>query len=108
MARNPARSLVSLALLLAAIGVAHAATGTVVFRKSSCDYYVVETITGYAVLEWYGGNDPAKGDVLAGDFESYGMKEVFNLTADSETQVWVEEYWLSRRKAIEVVYTKCS
>lgn len=63
---------------------------------------------GYVVLEWYGGNDPDEGDILVGEFESYGMKEIFNLTMDSELQVWVEEYWLSKEDALGQYFEHCN
>lgn len=83
------------------------AKGAVVLRKDGCDYFLVETTMGFALLEWYGGNDPELGDVLVGDFESYGTKDIYNLTADAETRVWVEEYWLGEDRAIEELYEKC-
>jgi len=86
---------------------ANAAKGVVVYYKSGCDYYIVDANMGYVVLEWYGGNDPSEGDTLAGDFESYGMKEIYNVSADSETKVWVEDYMLSKDSAIEKYYEKC-
>ena len=93
-------------MLLASAAV-FSAKGVVVLYKSGCSYYIVETNMGYAILEWYGGNDPSRGDVLAGDFETYGMKDIYNLTADSETKVWVEDFWLSKSRAIEKYYNKC-
>src|SRR5882672_1294939 len=52
-------------LLLAALSLmgvpASAAEGTVVYRISGCDYFVVFTPNGYDVLEWYGGWNPHKG-----------------------------------------------
>lgn len=86
---------------------AQAAKGAVVYRKSGCDYYIVETSSGYALLEWYGGNDPSVGDVLTGMFETYGMKDIYNITADSETKIWVEDFWLSKDRAIEKFFDKC-
>lgn len=76
--------------------------------KSGCDYYIVDADMGYAVLEWYGGNDPSEGDTLVGDFESYGMKNIYNVSTDSETKVWVEDYMLSKSSAVEKYYEKCN
>lgn len=86
---------------------AFAAKGVVVYNRS-CDYYIVETNMGYALLEWYGGNDPSEGDVMVGDYESYGMKEIYNVTADSEAKVWVEEFWLSEDRVIEELREHCN
>ena len=93
---------------IVATPVANAAKGVVVYYKSGCDYYVVETDKGFSLLEWYGGNDPSEGDVIVGDYEAYGMKDIYNLTADSETTVWVEEFWLSKSSVIEQYYDQCN
>lgn len=71
-------------------------------------HYVVLTTMGYALLEWYGGDTPEKGDTIVGDFESYGMKELYNLRSDNEVKFWVEEYWLSRDQAIKKFANKCN
>ena len=95
-------------LLFTSFSPALAAKGVVVLHKSGCDYYIVKTNNGYAILEWYGGNDPSEGDVLVGDFETYGMKDIYNLTADDETSVWIEDFWLSKSRAIEEYYEECN
>ncbi|WP_417667551.1 hypothetical protein [Pseudidiomarina sp.] len=94
--------------MIAIVPVAHAAKGVVAYYKSGCSYYIVETNMGYALLEWYGGNDPSEGDVLVGDYESYGMKDIFNISADSETKVWVEDFYLSKDRVIERYFDKCN
>ena len=85
----------------------NAAKGVVVAYPSGCDYYIVETNIGYALLEWFGGNDPIEGDTLVGDFESYGMKNIYNITVDRETRVWVEDYMLSESSVIEQYNDNC-
>jgi len=102
------KKLVLGAALFIAPAAAFAAKGVVVYYKSGCSYFIAETTMGYALLEWYGGYDPSKGDVIAGDFESYGMKDIYNLTADQETKVWVEDFWLSKQRAIEKYFDKCN
>jgi hypothetical protein len=52
--------------------------GIVSHKQSGCDYFVVETNSGYDVFEWYGGYDPDKGDVLVGKFNSYGMRDIYD------------------------------
>jgi len=76
-----------------------AAKGTVKYTSGGCSWYLVETPSGLALLEWYGGNTPSKGDVIVGDYESYGMKKLYNLTKDSETSVWVDNFCYSRIEA---------
>ena len=87
--------------------VAFAAEGEVILKKGGCSYFIVETNMGFAILESYGGNDPSEGDILVGDYESYGMKNIYNRTADAELKVWVDNYWLSKSRAIERYYDKC-
>jgi len=89
------------------IGTAFAAKGEVVYKKSGCDYFIVETNIGYAILEWYGGNDPDEGDIIVGNFESYGFEDIYNLPADSDLRVWVEDYWLSWEDALELYFEHC-
>lgn len=104
---NKALGIAAISVLLVVCPFAEAAKGVVVYYKSGCDYYIVETPMGYSLLEWYGGNDPNEGDVLTGQFETYGMKEIYNITADSETNVWVEDFWLSKNRAIAKYFDKC-
>lgn len=101
------RALIIALLLFISFSSAFAAKGVVVLYKSGCDFYIVKTNNGYAILEWYGGNDPSEGDILVGEFETFGMKDIYNLTADAETTVWVEDFWLPKSSAIEKYYEEC-
>lgn len=96
-----------IALLLSLSAQAFAAKGAVTHKQGSCDYFVVETAGGYDLLEWYGGHDPDKGDVLVGDYESYGMRDIYDVTADDELRVWVEDYGLSKEDALEKMIEQC-
>ena len=82
--------------------------GTVTRRISGCDYYLVQTgKDSYAVLEWFGGHDPDKDDVLIGNMRSFGMKTLLDETADETTKVWVEDYDLTKDDAPEKLLDKC-
>lgn len=70
--------------------------------------FVISTGNGYSLVDWYGGASPSKGDTVVGDFESYGMKELFNLRADDDMRVYVNEYWLSEDRAKEKYREKCN
>jgi len=100
------RLLLTLVVLIFALP-AFAARGVVTHQISGCDYYVVATRTGYAVLEWFGGYDPDEGDVLVGAFEEYGMHDIHDETVDEETTVWVEDYWLSKEDALDKLAEQC-
>jgi hypothetical protein len=89
---------------------AYASTGTVYKRISGCDYFLVSSVQGYALLEWYGGPDPDVGDTVRGKFETYGMHSLLVNDDDDEDntlKVWVEDYWLSREDALEKLVDKC-
>jgi len=80
----------------------HADKGTVVKVKD--DKIVISYSMGFLLLEWYGGHLPSNGDVYVGSFNSYGMKELFCISADSETRFWIEEYMADKQDAMEFLY----
>ena len=99
--------ILSVFVVLTLVQFASAAKGVVVYKKYSCDYYIVETTMGFALLEWNGGNDPDIGHTIVGDFESYGMKTLYNLTMHAETRAWVEDYFMSKNSVIREYYDRC-
>jgi hypothetical protein len=86
---------------------AKATVGVVTRRISGCDYFIVYTKTGFDVLEWFGGHDPDKDDVLIGSYESYGFHDVHDDTADESIRVWTEDYALSKVDALEKLTDSC-
>jgi hypothetical protein len=104
------RRWLGLLVLLLAVSVPAGAIGTegvVVYYKHGCSYYIVETARGYALFDWYDGKEPSEGDVLVGDYESYGIKDIYNRSADSKTRAWVEDFWLSRARVNKKYVHKC-
>lgn len=97
------------ALLLLVPGSFGTATaGTVVQRLRGCDYFVVQTRDDYALLEWYGGHDPDKGDTLIGNFNSYGMKTfIYAEDEDRTSRLYVEDYGLSKSVSLEKLIRHC-
>ncbi len=96
-----------LAMLGFPLQAAKAVKGVVSHRVSGCDYFVVATKNDYDVLEWYGGHDPDKGDVLIGSYESYGFHDVYDETTDQSVRVWTEDYSLTKSDALEKLTDKC-
>lgn len=86
---------------------AKAARGVVSHRISGCDYFVVATKTDYDLLEWFGGHDPDKGDILIGNYESYGFHDIYDETADATLRVWTEDYSLTKEDALEKLAEQC-
>ena len=97
------KKIILILLLLSLASPSFAAKGVVTYYRDG-DYFIVETNMGYDLLEWYGGHDPSEGDIIVGNFESYGFKDIYDVTSDSSLRVWVEEYWLSKEAAFEEYY----
>lgn len=109
-----ARHFVVLSLIAGGVSLCHphdafaaSGKGVVVYDKGCRSRFIVSTPRGYAILEWFGGNMPGVGDTVVGDFEMYGMKDIYNLRAESETKVWVEDFWLSRDRAVTKMAELC-
>jgi len=92
----------------ASTGFSHkAARGVVSRRLPGCDYFIVATKSAYDLLEWFGGHDPDKGDILTGGFESYGFHDIYDETADADLRVWTEDYDLTKEDALEKLTEQC-
>jgi hypothetical protein len=90
------------------VGAATVVRCEVVRRISGCDYFMVQTRQDYAVLEWYGGHDPDKGDVMIGNVNSYGFKNfIYADDDDKTTKVYVEDYGLNREDALDKLIEEC-
>ena len=80
---------------------------TVVFRKSGCDYFILENDMGFIIAEWMGGHDPNTGEILYGDFHSFGTKDFYN-TQNTNCRLWIDDYMLSKDNALEKINDKCN
>lgn len=110
MVRKLCPTLLALAFALAPWAEAKVSQGVVVYpTRPGCNYFIVRTISGYALLQLWSLTlyEPETGDVIVGEFEGYGFKEVINLTQDTTYRVWVEDYWLSASRAAEKYVQKC-
>jgi hypothetical protein len=81
--------------------------GVLSHRISGCDYFLVQTLLGYDLLEWYGGHDPDKGDILVGNYESYGFHDIIDETDDESIHIYTDDYQLSKADALEKLTEKC-
>ena len=81
----------------------------VILKPSGCrDYFLADGDSGgIYLLEWYGGNDPSKGDSIVGELKSYGFKDVFYPDSGGSGRVYVDDFMLSRDRAIEKLREKC-
>ena len=100
-------------VVLAIVGMAAATTAhassvkSVIVYKACGSRYVAENTMGYVLIEWFGGVSPNKGDLIIGDINGFGFKDVYDLTQDNDLRVWVDDYMLSRQRVIDKVVAKC-
>lgn len=80
----------------------------VVYKPSSCDYFILENSSGYIVAEWMGGNDPDLGDKVSGNFNSFGTKDFYNQSRDRDCRLWIDDYMLSKESALEKIREQCN
>jgi hypothetical protein len=94
-----------LALLLPA--PAMAADGKVMLVTVKChDLFVVEMgEKRYALLEWYGGYRPEKGDTITGNFVHFGVQNM--LVGQQRLRVWVSDYDLTQDQINDKLADKC-
>ena len=78
----------------------------IVFKQMGCDYFVAEGSSGLYVIEWYGGHDPDKGDIIVGPIDSYGFKDVC-YAGYGQGHVYVDDYDLSESSAVDKIKDKC-
>ena len=83
-----------------------AAPITVVLRARSCDYFIADGPQGYYLLEWYGGHDPDRGDGIYGQLGTYGFKDVL-YGGGQEGRLYIDDYLLSKDRALEKLREKC-
>lgn len=107
---------ISAGLLLAALTCtappASAARGLVVDVRQECAYFMVQSVDGarggLALLELRGTQKPSLGNTVLGDFDSFGIKDIQNLTTGLPVPVRVENYALSEEDALERFRDLCS
>jgi hypothetical protein len=101
-------ALLALALAMSAQAAkADEASGFVIATLPHCDYFIVESLMGYDLLEWFGGATPNRGDQVVGTFEEYGFHTIFDRTQGHSIRVWVEDYGDDSDEAHEKLYDHC-
>lgn len=78
----------------------------VVYSDNFCDYYVVQTYSGYAVLRSW-GTTPYRGSVMYGNFSSWGVGTFYNRTEGYLARADVRENRLSYWAAMDELDWYC-
>jgi len=77
----------------------------VVAAIRGCKYFVVEQGVNYSLVEDWLCSRPRRGDIGYGDVNTFGIKEV---TLDgSRCSVYVDNWLLSKSRALEKMVEKC-
>lgn len=94
--------------LASGLVAANADDGVVVAEDTpGCDHFIVETVSGYTLLEWYGGAVSIfQGDTVHGDLNEYGFHDIY-FDRRGTMRVWVDDYMASKSKAAEYFQEKC-
>lgn len=82
-------------------------SGDVVYSNNFCGFYVVETNYGYTIIQNLDGLRTYEGDVMYGNFGSYGSRDFYNHTANVITGGNVMEYDLSYNGAQDALDYYC-
>lgn len=71
------------------------------------DYVIFYTRMGYAVAEYYGGYYVLdEDDRVVGDIDSFGFKDIYCPAKDRSVRVYIDNYMLSRDRALEWLFEK--
>ena len=88
--------------LLCLQAVCYASKGVVVKVKG--DKAIISYDLGYLLVEWYGGHSPDKDDIYVGNFNEYGMKELYCTTSDDESKFWIDQFMADKEEALKFLY----
>ena len=87
---------------------AYADNAEVLSYPSSCDYFIANGNRGYYLFQWHGGYEPSEGDIILGDINSNGFKDVYFPLKERESRVYVEDYSMSESRAFEHYNEHCN
>jgi hypothetical protein len=82
-------------------------SGVVVYSDSYCPYYVVETRSGYTVIESLNGFTPYEGNVIYGDLSRQGYMDLYDRSSGQIVRGDVVDYWLNYYDAQYLVDNLC-
>ena len=87
---------------------AYASHAEVVFFPSGCDYFVAKGNTGHYLCKCIKGYCPCLGDVILGDIDSNGQKNIYYPLKEREGVIDVEDYSMSESKSVEHYKEHCN
>ena len=97
MKKVPGIFFITLCFLLLS-NTAFASRGYIVYTDDNI--MVIETNYGYTCVELYSYAPMYESDYVVGEFESYGMHEIYDMSMDTSNEVYVDDYGLSSDEVI--------
>lgn len=90
------------AIMLMLSATAFAERGVIVFCNERSGVIIIGTNMGYTcgTSSYIIPIGVEQGNQVGGEFSSYGSHEIYDLTANTTFQLWIDEYWVSRDQAI--------
>ncbi|MCW3119514.1 MAG: hypothetical protein JWM28_3596 [Chitinophagaceae bacterium] len=82
--------------------------GDVVYSSPDCDFYIVDTYNGYAVVQSWNGYRPFEGTVLYGNFSSDGTRDFYDRANGILISGDVRDYWLTYSAAQQALDYNCN
>ncbi len=81
--------------------------GEVVYSSSTCNYYVVETASGYTLIRTYGSYRPVEGSIIYGNLSATGTRDLYNRTYGVIFTGSVTDYWMNYYDAQDALDYYC-
>lgn len=95
---------VTILIIVLLTQIVYATMGTVVYSKKGL--YILFTLNGYSVMEWFGGMPPLKGSIVIGNIEELGFQTLYDDLLGEEFEVFIENIWLSEKQAVDWLLKK--
>jgi hypothetical protein len=71
---------------------------TVLWWEARCNFFIVQTGSGFTLFEWLSGPKPEPGHKLEGPMEGFGPRNLINKSADSQvTFAYTEVHSTSKK-----------
>ncbi len=81
--------------------------GFVVASDFQCDFFIMETPRGYALMRNWGGFSPVRGAVIYGNFNRFGVQTFYNRSERVLMNADIREYSFSYFQAIDQMNWYC-
>jgi len=87
---------------------AYASHAEVISFSSGCDYFIAKGNPGYYLCKCIKGYCPCLGDVILGDIDSNGLKNIYYPLKEREGVIYVEDFSMSESRSIELYKEHCN